>query len=209
MKPIFRDIRDLALIMVVAAIVLGCGMHWADAAQVCRTGTCGPQAVVSAVSQPLAYSTAVLQPYYLVGQQIREEAAATAEFRASAEYQELQELRAWKAGFDAARQTVAPAGAEQQAEPPAAPSPPPASSVIVQRCAKCHGGEDPKGGLWLDGTVDLRGEDAAAKRDAIMQQVWRGHMPPKTPLTDAETASVIQELYGQADQEQSPAIIPE
>lgn len=82
-------------------------------------------------------------------------------------------------------------------EPPApeAPLPSPVYPTLAARCASCHSGEEPKGSIWLDGTVDLTGEDASQQRDAIVKALWLGHMPPEAPASDADVGKILSEIY--------------
>jgi hypothetical protein len=84
--------------------------------------------------------------------------------------------------------------------PPQTPTPPAggeavAYPILYANCAKCHSGTDPKGQIWLDGTVDLRGEDAAETRDKIVRVLWLGHMPPDQPATDEIVGGILDEIY--------------
>lgn len=103
------------------------------------------------------------------------------------------------------------------ATPPAAPgagSPPNVATpnvypyaaripLLVSKCAACHGGTNPDGGLFLDGQVDLLRRDAegAQLRDAIVGEVVNGRMPkatddhPAVPLNGDEMAWLLEELY--------------
>lgn len=117
---------------------------------------------------------------------VQAEAAATNAMRQSAEYAELQQLRAFKAGFDAAQ-------AQQQETLPA---PPAQASLLAETCAKCHSGENPKGDLWLDNTVILQ-DDQITK---VIRAMRTGHMPPS--LADGERLDIVlvndieDELFG-------------
>ena len=180
--------------------------------------------VANYVAPSLAYTPSV---QYMIGQQVRQTSVDTAAFRASDEYQEYIELRAWRAGFEARAALGAEAPpapltpkpeqpAEELADPtfplpsplpdtePTGPQPTPADArfankipTLVARCSKCHTGNEPKGDLWIDGTVDLTTPDAAEKRDSIIRAVAHGHMPPsgQPPLSDAEFTAVLYELY--------------
>lgn len=185
-----------AIALIVAAIAmmfLGIlSAQRANAGTVCRIKQ---QAIVQqVVAQPV---------YYAIGQSLRQEATATYGFRQSDEYIELQQLRGYKAGVEAVTISVAGSSSPLQdapghpAQPEGGPTTPPpapssapqqpaapAKSVLQQTCAKCHSGENPKGDIWLDGSVSLQGPDAAVKRDAIVAAIRTGHMPPS--LKDGE-----------------------
>lgn len=126
----------------------------------------------------------------------------------------LAELEARaEAAAEEVRRRRQPVPAQPQAPPeneipPAEPmppgnGPPPATPpmdqnpfpVLTQACAKCHTGTEPKGDLWLDGSVDLRGPDAAETRDKIVRALWLGHMPPDTPADDATVGQILTEIY--------------
>lgn len=67
---------------------------------------------------------------------------------------------------------------------------------IIAACSKCHQGDTPKGDLWLDGTTDLRGVDAAEKRDAIVRMLLNERMPPSGhTLGDEQFNGILAELY--------------
>ncbi|MBA3481484.1 MAG: hypothetical protein H0T51_06690 [Pirellulales bacterium] len=68
--------------------------------------------------------------------------------------------------------------------------------AIVAKCARCHTGDEPGGGIWLDGSVDLRSPEAAEKRDAIMAALVNGRMPKKSPaLSPEEFGAIVAELW--------------
>jgi hypothetical protein len=96
--------------------------------------------------------------------------------------------------------TPAPGPGETLPIPPQTPTPPDGGAavaypVLAANCAKCHSGTEPKGAIWLDGTVDLRGDDAAETRDKIVRVLWLGHMPPDTPASDATVGQILSEIY--------------
>jgi len=63
------------------------------------------------------------------------------------------------------------------------------SQVLVERCAACHTGANPKGGFRLD----LTGFASEDKARAI-EQVLAGAMPPRGGLPDAERKAVLRAL---------------
>lgn len=64
---------------------------------------------------------------------------------------------------------------------------PPALALTVNRCAECHSGDKPKGGIVLDGSVPFDLQKA-------MTAVISGKMPPKANLTAAQKATLTAEL---------------
>lgn len=169
----------------------------------------------------LAYTPAV---QYMIGAQVRQESVDVAAFRHSPEWIEYRELRAWKAGFLAAKQQPAAdveppkwtPKPEQPADDEPLPFPLPEEPIgreptpapqgdrpfanqmpnIVAACSKCHTGDSPKGDLWLDGTTDLRGVHAAEKRDAIVRMLLNEKMPPSGhTLSDDQFNGILAELY--------------
>jgi hypothetical protein len=194
------DWWDVVLALIVMAVVglcYSCLANFAQAAPVCRV----QKVVARSYIAPLAVTPNV---YYQVGQSLQREAVATQQLRQSDEYLELLQLRGFKAGVDAVTASgdrpSSPVGlATKGGDNPAGAEQPPAS-VLQQTCAKCHSGTEPKGDLWLDGTVALEGPDAAAKRDAIVKAIRTGHMPPTLPdgerLPPEKIDAIEDELYG-------------
>lgn len=149
-------------------------------AGVCRT--CVKQQVVAPYIQP--------QVQYFVGAPLRQQAVQTYQDN----YQEFQQFRAWQQ--NQRQQLQAPPQVHDC--PTCNPQPqlaPEQHSVIKQNCSKCHSGDNPKGDLWLDGTVPLNAE----KRDRIMRKIYQGKMPPKNPLDDETLNLMIEKLYGADD----------
>ena len=90
-------------------------------------------------------------------------------------------------GADGTVKQVTPqqVGAEQVQQPQTA-------SVIADRCAKCHSGNQPKGEFYLDGQSAV---DDASFRLAL-EAVATGAMPPKSEpaLSGEEKAAIMDEL---------------
>lgn len=63
-------------------------------------------------------------------------------------------------------------------------------SVVAQKCAKCHSGPTPKGGMVFDGVTALPDEAIVAG----MRAVWTGEMPPSSELDDENFSKVLAEL---------------
>lgn len=199
-----------AATFIVAALILmflGLLSSVADAAPVCSSRACVKQAAV--IQQAVAYPPV----YYQVGQSAQREAIATAEFRHSEEYIELQQLRGFKAGVDAVAAVSGdrpsspaglankkggdnPAGAEQ---PPAEPANGFAARypTLAAKCSKCHSGDTPKGDVFIDGSVPLDGPDAAPKRDAIAAAIVNLRMPQGQPLGPQEQYNALVELFAE------------
>lgn len=83
---------------------------------------------------------------------------------------------------------------QQQAQAPAVnhsevPNSSPAS-MLTAKCAKCHSGTTPKGGLLLDGSAPLDCETALQ----AMRAVRDGSMPPKSPLNADDAGVLFSEL---------------
>jgi hypothetical protein len=199
------DVVLALIVFVVVGVCYGCLASFAQAGGVCR---------VQKVVAHQQYVAPVLAPvYYQIGQSVQREAVDTLQFRHSEEYQELRDLRVYKQAIETAAiiaqgnsgdRPTGPAGlATKGGDNPAGteqPPAPPAASILQQTCAKCHSGETPKGDLWLDGTVSLDGPDAATKRDAIVNAIRTGHMPPNLPdgqrLPPEKLDAIEDELYG-------------
>ncbi len=196
MKIRSSDWLDVASVVGITLVVWLCYAAIAGAAPVCR--------IQKVVAQPYIAPLAVAPVYYQVGQSLQREAAATHEFRHSEEYIELQQLRGFKAGVDAVTASgdrpSSPSGlATKGGDNPDGAEQPPAS-MLKATCAKCHSGTEPKGDIWLDHSVSLEGPDAATKRDAIVNAIRTGKMPPKLPEGERLPPDVIDaiedEIYG-------------
>lgn len=191
------DIVLAVIVFVVVGMCYGCLTSIADAGTVCRV----QKVVAHSYAAPL-----VAPVYYQVGQSLQREAADTLQFRHSEEYIELQQLRGFKAGVDAVASVsgdrpTGPAGlATKGSDNPAGVEQPTVASMLKATCAKCHSGTEPKGDIWLDGTVSFEGPDAATKRDAIVSAIRTGHMPPNLPdgerLPPEKLDAIEDELYG-------------
>jgi hypothetical protein len=200
MKLRSSDWWDIVICAGIVAVVLSLATV-CDAAPVCH--------VQKVVAPNYVATLAVAPVYYQVGQSLQREAADTLQFRHSEEYIELQQLRGFKAGVDAVtasgdrpsspvglatKGSDNPAGAEQ---PPAPPADTFAGRypTLAAKCSKCHGGDTPKGDVFIDGSVPLDGPDAAGKRDAIARAIINEHMPPSGPLEAQEQFNALTELF--------------
>jgi hypothetical protein len=205
-KLYISDFIAWGMLCLLIAMLTNCSP--ASGGEVCRGGVCKQRVVAHQV----AYQ-AFPKVYYAVAANLQQQAVETHQFRASDEYGEYLELKAWRAGFEAARQPTnnyqkqeeltAPEEIPPQDQQPEPPQPSPELSfsgrypAIETHCMRCHTGDNPKGGVWLDGSVDLSGPEAAEKRDTIMAQVWNGHMPKGKTLDDEALSDIVEELYGE------------
>lgn len=191
-------IASIIVILVCLAAALGCG---GEAYGACPDGTiCSTRvdAKANIFTQPI-----LAQPVqYQVGGHLQQQASATYQFRHSEEYQQLQFLKGFYEGVQSQKSsTVLPVKQAAQ-EPLAGEQYTKSFPTIVKHCASCHSGDNPKAGLWLDGSVDLRSPEAAAKRDKILRSVYNGTMPKnKGPLDDATFGSIFEELYAEPTEE--------
>lgn len=185
-KPItVEDIaRYIILLFVGVMIVAGLLAFFtseADAAP--RVCLVKQQAVVAAPVYSHVQAFAVpYQVNYFVGEAVRAEAIIEKKLRENPEWQEFQQFKAW-------RSMQAAGAAQVQGDTPPAPSPA-AASLIKAKCATCHSGSAPKGGLLLDGTAPLDCEQTLA----AMKAISNGTMPKGKPVTPEEAGALFQEL---------------
>jgi mono/diheme cytochrome c family protein len=136
-----------------------------------------------------------------VGAPIRQAAQETYAHKLDGSYaamsSELRELRAFKEGVEIgvrARSEVPPAEATGEVPPPAAA---PVSDfatrypTLAAKCSKCHTGDEPKGGVWIDGTDPFDAEDQAA----IATQIINERMPKGKPLEAQDQFNALVELF--------------
>lgn len=197
-----KDIGDLAIVlggMAVMLWLLGCSSASAAPCRVCRAPAVKVQRVVHHAAVQQVVATPV---YYQVGAHVQQQA----EFHTLPEYEELLELRGFRAGVEAATrqhaepQSDAPPVEGTTQDAPAAPSPTPAVTeafaarypTLARTCARCHTGDDPKGGIWLDGTDPLDDDELAA----IARAVVNGRMPKgHAPLEPQTEYDLLVELF--------------
>jgi hypothetical protein len=223
MTPRIQKCREFAVLILCFAIVCALSIWLARESHggpLCRSSVCAPNVVQRIVTPVYKQTIAYAPAYYRVGAQLQQRASDTYEFRQSAEYLEYLRLKGFEAGVQTVQSQPAAQAAPTHAPPsaPAAeaspqnlsphgpPAPPDASTppqgadrypTLTANCAKCHSGDEPKGKIWLDGSVPLDGPDAAAKRDAIARMLWNGHMPPKKPASDEVVGQIFNEIYGE------------
>lgn len=217
---LIKDVRECAFVLAVAYAVL-----WLSAPRA-RGAECVPcrQRAAAVVAQPYAAT-----PYYpavmnFVGAPIRMQAQQAYTMENHPQWAEFQQFLAFRAGV-AAGQTANPTPAPQQptpappataaqpaaegvASPSPSPSPEPALPYagivphVAGACGSCHGNKDPdnpKGGLFLNGSSDLRAPEKAPVRDEIMKRILstdpKYRMPPNRELTEEEATNIILDLF--------------
>lgn len=81
---------------------------------------------------------------------------------------------------------------QQQAKAPEVtqPATSAATTILAAKCAVCHSGTTPKGGLLLDGSAPIDCETALQ----AMRAVRDGSMPPKSPLNADDAGVLFSEL---------------
>lgn len=208
----------LKLAVLISGFVLVAG----EAAAQCRNGVCrapsrqvivrkqvAPVVVQKQASPIIVRQRVATVPAttYRVGSHLQRSAVATAELRESDEYLELQRLRGFREAIELLQREQASA---DQAAVFRTPRPTPATEHaekfprLVASCGRCHGGEEPKGDLWLDGSVDILSPEHAATRDAIVRNAYRGTMPPEHALDDETFGTILAELYSERSEENEP-----
>lgn len=115
--------------------------------------------------------------------------------------------------WDAAKGDWVPSAGQQ----PATGNPPYAwageTPTVIQLCAKCHtqsySPEGPAGGIFLDGSTDLRAKANWEVREAINRQLADRKMPPDGHALSGEQAGkIFLELYAGWDAGGNPATEP-
>ena len=128
---------------------------------------------------------AVPQVYYSVGQDLQAEALAE---KVAALVERKLALRA----SQRVQQEVAP----------------PNKSALYANCAKCHSGDNPKGGLVFDGSSEL----ACSSITKALRAIAAGKMPKGTVIDGQTKGAIMEELLsleaGQAAAPPAPADIP-
>ncbi len=123
------------------------------------------------------------QFFYFVGQPVRVAALVEAEKRADPDYQRFLEWQRFRR--QAAPLSPSPATTTDDDAPASN-----FSAVLARRCAACHGGAAPQGGLRLDGQAPL----TAAQVTDAQRRVLRQEMPPAEPLSEVEIGEALQAL---------------
>lgn len=200
----WKPAAGLAVAMLTALIVASC----CQAGGRSEAAVCAPVAphraanvVVQKVVQPV--HVAVPVPAYYAGLGVREDAVA--ELAAERMWEKFQQLQATQTTtkttttYRAAPQPVqqpqqACPTCPQQPAPQQGYQPPPFSftaprqSPLEQSCAKCHAGEQAKGGFSFDAATPEQLNGAA-------ERVLDGSMPPAGPLPPDEQQAVLGGLY--------------
>jgi hypothetical protein len=220
-RPSVKSPLDLSVLMLVA-VALGFLATSCAAARasdrVCRI----PQRVVHHPHGVLQAKFAnYATPYfYEVAPQLQGESDATYHFRRAPEYAELLDLRGYARAARELRGVLAPSqqgtGQAVDSDTPAEPEPPEgpakpheaatsaASSadaadaftsrypVLAASCMKCHTGDEPKGGVWIDGTDPFEADDLARLAAAVVN----GRMPKNhAPLAAQVEYELLVELF--------------
>jgi hypothetical protein len=159
---------QVAVAFLAAVLVLLCVVP-ADAGH-CRVAV----KQVALVKQVVAYP----QVNYFVGAPVRVESLVQKALRDDPSYAEFQRFRQWQSlqhGSTPLERSTADV---------------PASGLIAAKCATCHSGATPKGGLLLGGGAPLDAETTLK----AMRMIQDGKMPPKGGLTPDEAGGLFGEL---------------
>jgi hypothetical protein len=199
----------LLIAILVAVAVFGWAMSPASGSPVCA-----PQVIDQAQVLPAypAYTQTSFTSNTLnmVGADLRAQAAAQwqmetspmlAEFQAFLAAKQILQAQQW-----AAQQQPAPPAAQQPGPLPAphTGNPPYAwageTPTVVQFCGKCHTQgytpEGPAGGVFLDGSTDLRAKANWEVREQINRSLADQRMPPDGHVLSGEQAGkIFLELY--------------
>lgn len=76
--------------------------------------------------------------------------------------------------------------------------PQPVNELLLTKCAKCHNGNDKKGGLDITAELDCETKLEAIRR-VVLDPSKEGHMPKNGALTPQEIGDLIGELSGVKD----------
>lgn len=217
-------LRSAALLIAIllAVAIFGWAMSPANGNPVCA-----PQVVAQAQVLPAypAYTQTAFTSNTLnmVGADLRAQAAAQWQMETSPMLAEFQAFLAAKQFLQAqqwaAQQKPAPPVAQQPGPLPAplTGNPPYAwageTPTVVQLCAKCHtqsySPEGPAGGVFLDGSTDLRAKANWEVREDINRALADQRMPPNGHALSGEQAGkIFLELYAGWDAGGNPAPEP-
>jgi hypothetical protein len=155
----------------------------------CATPVCAGGAPHRAAYVPAYAGVHAPQFFYFVGQPVRIAALVEAELRSDPEYRlflEYKEQQSEFAEFLKKDGSAKPASKESRGSVGLRDSAP----VVVRRCASCHSGAAPEGGLFLDGRQEL----SASQITAAQRRVLAGEMPPAETLSAEEVGKVLQDL---------------
>jgi hypothetical protein len=129
------------------------------------------------------------QFFYFVGQPVRIAALVEAELRSDPEYRRFLDFKERQREFEEFLKSQAGAKPAREA-PGGSVDRPSTAAAVVRRCASCHGGTAPEGGLFLDGRHEL----SASQITAAQRRVLAGEMPPSETLSPEEIGNVLQDL---------------
>lgn len=174
----------------IVIVCLLCGLAASQAAACQKCGLFGnrcafKQVQAAHVQQLVAAPIVYPQVNYFVGAPIRVEAIVQRSLQENPEYAEFQRFRAWKQELERKPTVGEPLNKPIETIPQTIPT-----SLLVARCSQCHSGDNPKGGLLLDGTAELTCDQALR----AMKMVQAGKMPPKNKLTPEDAGGVFQDL---------------
>jgi hypothetical protein len=128
------------------------------------------------------------QFFYFVGQPVRIAALVEAELRRDPDYLLFRQFQERRSEFEEFLK------GKDGAKPPSEAAAPQGNiglaATVVRRCASCHSGAAPEGGLFLDGSRQL----SASQVTAAQRRVLSGEMPPSEPLSPEEIGNVLQDL---------------
>jgi hypothetical protein len=204
-KPNVKNPFDLACCLAVAAVLglFASSCASARAGQpVCRIHS--RQAVVHHAPLQARFATYATPYFYEVAPELQGEAHDEYQFRRSPQYQELLELRGYARAVERFTGVAATASEEAEATEaaPAQPqksAPAPATAAaeksavdpngfearyptLAANCMKCHTGDEPKGGVWIDGSDPFEPEDLARFAAAVVN----GRMPKNHEQLEAQ-----------------------
>ena len=155
----------------------------------CRRNLCVQKVQkVQVVQKVQAVELVPANVFYFVGAPIRQAAIVQQQMHTDPlweEFQQFQKFKAFSAQADAKAGTAPPPTAGSVGPEPRESK----GSVLAATCMRCHGGEDPQGGL------DLSLPLTSALKGEIAKQVWLGKMPPEKPLNNEQAAKLFDELF--------------
>lgn len=186
--------EGLEELMKLGGICLIVGLLWVALAefaggQTCRIGSHGY--VQSFQHHQDFFQPQHYLPYYQVGQRLRDEAHDTYAFRQSDEYVEYLFLKGYREGVLDGRGAAPAEEVSGRPENDFAANYP----TLAAHCTKCHTGDSPEGGVFLDGTDPLEGDDKAAVAAAIVN----GRMPKGNPLSPQDRLNALDELFAEGE----------
>lgn len=134
---------------------------------------------------------------YFVGAPIRIEALIAEALRNDPEYQELQKLKALKQRkwYETPENQVPHEDGWEDYVRPLGSIRPDGELVphllLKEKCASCHSGAKPKGGLFLDGEAPIPAGNLWAIEDRMASDDPNYRMPPRGGLTEADRCQIL------------------